>query len=285
MKISSGSSLATGAFVVRVKYAGETTTVEGLANTTIAFSTHDEAKRLTLEGGGMKADVSKQPAGKSMVILTSRASIEVKGTRFELTHSAGSTRVDMEEGVVKVARLSDGRSLNVKAGEYAEVAEGAQFAALPRVSNINLVSNPGFEEDGAGWEIQPESTIVFTRSGLHGSKAAEIKNGKAVRELKQRVPVQAGETYRVSVWAKLQDLHGSQGGPLSTAIQIFWLDAQQKQLRRDQRNSATGTQDWKQLSGEFAAPPQATHALIRLFAEDGLGTFWFDDCEFVRVQK
>jgi ferric-dicitrate binding protein FerR (iron transport regulator) len=285
MKIPAGSSLATGGFAIQVKYAGEATTLECLASTTIVFSAKDGAKSLTFDGGEIKADIGKQPAGKPMVILTSRASIEVKGTRFDLTQGSVSTRVDMDEGVVKFVRLSDGRSLEVKSGEYAEVAEGKEFTALPRPSSVNLVLNPGFEEDGASWELRPPSTVIFTRSGLHGSKAAEIKNGKAVRDLIQRIPVQGGATYKISVWTKLQDLRGFQGTPITAAFSVGWLDSQQKQLRLDRRNSAAGTQDWKQLSGEFTAPTQATHALIRLYAEDGSGTFWFDDCEVVRVQK
>lgn len=85
-------------------------------------------KRLLLESGVVTADVVKQKADEPFAIVTPHAEIEVVGTRFTVMVLAGSTRVEVAEGRVKVTRLSDQTSVAVEAGQSVTVTPAAQMS-------------------------------------------------------------------------------------------------------------------------------------------------------------
>jgi ferric-dicitrate binding protein FerR (iron transport regulator) len=83
-------------------------------------------RRVTVARGVLAADVAKQPDGRPMVFGTPHAAVEVVGTRFTLAVAAGVTRVEMEEGVVRLSRPAGGRDMEVRAGRIAVAAEGME---------------------------------------------------------------------------------------------------------------------------------------------------------------
>jgi hypothetical protein len=75
--------------------------------------------------------VASQRAGRRFIIRTPNALVEVIGTRFSTTAEEGSTRVQVEEGRVKLTRTDDGQSVTIAAGQYAVAAANTQLVALP----------------------------------------------------------------------------------------------------------------------------------------------------------
>jgi ferric-dicitrate binding protein FerR (iron transport regulator) len=82
------------------------------------------AKSLLLEKGAVAVATSDP-----MVVRTANAETEVLGTRFSISCSKDSTRLEVREGKVRLTRLSDRKSVEVTAGHSATVAPGAALAA------------------------------------------------------------------------------------------------------------------------------------------------------------
>jgi hypothetical protein len=140
------------------------TQVSGLSDGASGAHVSIQGKLIRLEHGVLRASVTKQPKDQPMVLLTNNAEIVVLGTKFTLTNSAGMTRLDVTEGLVRLKRLSDGFSVQVKAGEYAVVASGVQMAARPIptgpqsvfVKGVNLKGGP-VVIDGNLWMSHAEA--------------------------------------------------------------------------------------------------------------------------------
>ncbi len=71
-------------------------------------------KLLHLSGGSLSIDAQPQPAGKPLRVFTPSAEAEVLGTQFNVLANAYSTRLNVNEGLVKVKRLADGSTEQVK---------------------------------------------------------------------------------------------------------------------------------------------------------------------------
>lgn len=77
------------------------------------------AKSLRLECGSADVEAARQPPESPLVFHTNQARLTVLGTRFRLYAGQGDSRVELEEGKVQFERRSDGRSVEVGAGQYA----------------------------------------------------------------------------------------------------------------------------------------------------------------------
>lgn len=86
----------------------------------------DGAKRVQLERGEVRCDVARQPAGKSMRLLTDRAEAEVLGTQFTLSVDRARTRLVVEHGEISLRR-ADGETVRVRGGFLATVGDGVVF--------------------------------------------------------------------------------------------------------------------------------------------------------------
>ena len=74
----------------------------------------DGQKLLHLSGGSLSIDAQPQPDGKPLRVFTPSAEAEVLGTQFNVLANAYSTRLNVNEGLVKVKRLADGSTEQVK---------------------------------------------------------------------------------------------------------------------------------------------------------------------------
>jgi hypothetical protein len=93
-------------------------------------------KHFALGFGRLEAVVAHQRPFRPMKIATPQAEARVLGTRFTLTVTTNSTRLEVAEGKVRLTRASDGAVVNVHAGFYALAATNAELAALPATGNI-----------------------------------------------------------------------------------------------------------------------------------------------------
>ncbi len=90
------------------------------------------AKSLLLVRGSLTVRAVKQPGGRPMVLSTPHADVTVLGTQFRLTATADSTRLEVAEGRVKLARRPDGASVEVVAGYAATAAKGVPLESRPQ---------------------------------------------------------------------------------------------------------------------------------------------------------
>ncbi len=96
-------------------------------------------KRLLLTEGQLAADVTSQPDGKPMRVITPHAELTVLGTRFTAVTNSTGTRVDLEQGRLQFKRLSDGQVIDVQPGSYALALPRNEL--IPRLRSI-VVSTP-----------------------------------------------------------------------------------------------------------------------------------------------
>ena len=141
---------ATGVTVI--KYA-DGTRLEMARHTRLLGLTQVSGKRIGLAEGMIRFDVPRQPAGQPLVVATPQADVTVLGTRFTVTAAADRSRVDVEEGRVRLRRLADRATIDVPTGHFAVVAPGAEFAAVKPVKFVKGVNFNGTAVtiDGQRW--------------------------------------------------------------------------------------------------------------------------------------
>lgn len=91
---------------------GSTVTISGLSSLTVS---EQERKELHLQHGRLSANVAPQPLGKPMRIFTRTAELEVLGTQFNVDAESSATTLAVNEGVVRLKRLTDGKVVEVSA--------------------------------------------------------------------------------------------------------------------------------------------------------------------------
>lgn len=110
----------------------EDTKVRLHAGTDARFWQEHGAKRAHLEQGGMACEVARQADGRSMIITTPHAKLEVLGTRFNLT-AAEETSLTVDKGSVSLLELASDREIIVFAGSRA-VAKGPGPASYVEIT-------------------------------------------------------------------------------------------------------------------------------------------------------
>jgi ferric-dicitrate binding protein FerR (iron transport regulator) len=111
---SAGVALVRFADGTRVEISGEAKLHEKVTGKRAA------GKGVTLARGSLTADVAKQPAGQAFLFMTPHAEVQVLGTKLSIA-SGAETRVDVQEGQVRVANLKSGQAVTLAAGQGTEV--------------------------------------------------------------------------------------------------------------------------------------------------------------------
>jgi len=95
-------------------------------------------KSVFLERGSLTADVVRQPEGRPLIVITPLAEAKVLGTKFTLFAESSSTRLDVTEGRVEIARREDGAAAVVTADHFAVVARGTPVEARPAMAVVSF---------------------------------------------------------------------------------------------------------------------------------------------------
>ena len=128
-------TLSDGASVTVEFHDGSALTLTGRSTATIS---DDGQKSIDLREGSLSADVRPQPRGKPLLIHTPTAAMEVVGTRFDVESASASTRLNVNEGAVRLTRLVDGSVIEVPA-DYQAVASlvrGEKMASVKRAQPV-----------------------------------------------------------------------------------------------------------------------------------------------------
>jgi len=180
------------------------TTITLLSRSAATIS-EDGQKRVHLRGGGLSADVKPQRPDRPLLIHTPAAMLEVLGTRFDVDSDAANTRLSVNEGLVRMTRLVDGRVAEVTARHevVASLNRSEDFQVTPR-GRPEIIWLRDFAEgsaDVAGRWLAPE-----------GTAPARIAAQPALVPESSRGPV---TIHRVSVELPWRNLESVQVGPKS----------------------------------------------------------------------
>lgn len=178
-----GDRLTTGAGTATLRYRDGTRVV--LAAGSVAFVQEDtKGKRLRLDQGDLSAEVSRQPAGRPLVISTAAADVTVIGTTLTVASTGAETRVGVTTGTVRVDRGTD--SLAVPAGSFAIAATDAPLlvrAADSPIGQVHTVGNGQRYATPADLpDLQP-GDVVELHPGTHRGGWKVTDSGTALRPL------------------------------------------------------------------------------------------------------
>lgn len=211
-------TLATGSWARLAFKDGSEFTLSGRTELTIS-ETAAGAKQLHLREGQLSAEVKPQPDGLALILQTPSAEARVLGTQFNVSADAFTTRLAVNEGLVRVKQLADGRSVDVPADHevVAALEAAAEFAAAPRrqhtgswradiAGDATYGSVEGAGEQGGGepillakpllWKENPERPLLLHAAVLHAASCSG-----------QRPPVRLGEDTRLRIRGLLDRSH------------------------------------------------------------------------------
>jgi WD40 repeat protein len=144
-------------------------------------------KRVYLQSGLVEAAVTRQPAGRPMILTTPHAVIRVLGTRFSSAASGEATWVELEEGQVELTRTRDGKSVLVEKDRFAVAAlDDEPLVAQPLPPRITeaqtaVPAQPGqvqglaFSPDGATLAIASTDGTLTAWDRRRGQPRWSIK--------------------------------------------------------------------------------------------------------------
>lgn len=119
----------------------------------VDFSVTDGGKSLRVKSGQLTAKVAPQPDGKPLRILTPTAEVEVLGTILRLDTLAYRTGLTVDEGRVRLRRLTDGQAIEVPAHHRTE-------ASLHSSADLTVRKATA---PGVGWEIRSKDVTKARR--------------------------------------------------------------------------------------------------------------------------
>lgn len=211
--IVAGQGLESAAGRAGLAYA-DGTRIDLAAGTKVRSFSERGGKQIDLAQGVLSADVSKQPAGRPMIVVTPHGEARVVGTALRLVVSAESTRLEVREGKVRLSR--EGKSVDVAAGFYAvAAAELSKTRALP--ANRPLDADPALLghwkfDEGRGATFL-DSSFGANDGTIVGGAWAPGRQGAALRFdgaddvafVQGRFPL-SGNALTVAAWVKHESL-------------------------------------------------------------------------------
>ena len=214
-KLEEGQSLTGGTLemgavhsVVELRFRdGSIVSTAGPGVLTIA----DEGqKKLYLRSGVLSADVTKQPAGRPMIVVTPTARLEILGTRFELMVNPERSKVFVRQGLVRAVRSSDGQSVNIEGGHSAIASTEVQNDFISRRADQAVhLWNANLERD----HKQGEGEFISAMHRLRFEIRDALQQGTLTRD-------------------QIPDIYGERMAAITEAKGV--LKAEPKQISRSQ---------------------------------------------------
>lgn len=145
-------------------------------------------KRIAVSSGQFEVEVTPQPHGKPLIIQTPTSSIEVLGTRLEVTADAESTQVAVSSGKVALVRYSDSARIEIPAGKRSQASGSDQEPlSLKAVPELRGEWEADFDDElPDGWKCGkwlPEQGAVLAHPNPNkGYDKFSISSGNAWRD-------------------------------------------------------------------------------------------------------
>ena len=158
-------------------------------------------------------------------------------------------------------------------------------ASALSASGGNMLSNPGFENEAAGWgDFDRKAWRAAPGEGENGSTAMlyEVKEGHASMYPRQKVKLVPGKSYRYSVRVKHENLHLDDKRNNGVQICLVGRDAAGKQTCGRYLQGRRGTSDgwyemWELL---YDVPSNTVEGSFHISVWTGVkGKAWFDNAK------
>lgn len=173
---------------------GTTLTLAG--STLVTFSDHGQ-KKVYLRKGNVSANVAPQPDDLPLLVHTHAAVLEVLGTQFQVESKLASTALNVNEGKVRVRRLSDGSTVDVPANHRVIAAADRDLSlslAPSSVSHWESQLNLGPARTHGKWIPKSEDSDAKLRSIPY---TLTTRRGKTLTLYNTSFQVSSGEGPRV----------------------------------------------------------------------------------------
>jgi ferric-dicitrate binding protein FerR (iron transport regulator) len=189
-----------------------------------------EGKRVRIAQGAVAAQVAKQPPAEPMAFLTAHAECRVLGTRLALSVTAGSTRVEVREGLVRVIRKEDGATADLAGDHFAVAAKGVALTSKP-IAGARILLREVFDRAkwgpawaaggdlGSGFKVANEGGALSVRAA---QKVAGVAPAPAVPAdpLKGMVDSVARNAVMRGDWPRAAWLETRQPAPFSNEMPL-----------------------------------------------------------------
>jgi hypothetical protein len=165
---------------------------------------------------------------------------------------------------------------------------GAHESASTSPPNMQLLSDPGFENNGAGWQraFNGGRSIVGTQYYAGAKSLQMVVSNSYAREVYQDVAVTGGVSYDASAWVQTTGI-----GVAGARVVLLWLNTTAADplpagsiIRTDIVGTVGGSTNWTQLFGSYTAPLNAVMLRVQLYIgieADNSGTAWFDEVRLI----
>jgi hypothetical protein len=164
------------------------------------------------------------------------------------------------------------------------VDRGAHESQMMLPPGMQLLSDPGFENNGVGWQKATNGgrSIVSTQF-YSGTKSLQmVVSNSFSRAVYQDIAVTGGETYDASAWVRTSGIVAA-----GAKVSLLWLNTAAGDplppgsvIRTDVVGTLGGVNGWTQLFGRYSAPTNAIIVRVHLSVDvdpDNSGTAWFDE--------
>jgi hypothetical protein len=145
------------------------------ANTTVRLA-GTNGRSIELGAGRLFAEVAKQPPGRHVILRTPLARITVHGTAFELEAAPRLTRLDVTEGLVRMAHNNQDSELELAGGEFALAMPGRDLVGglQPVSGRDSSPAQKAGDRDPAAWPFASDSPWNTAISS--GAKFAAVQS-------------------------------------------------------------------------------------------------------------
>ncbi|HIK96473.1 MAG TPA: hypothetical protein EYG03_31410 [Planctomycetes bacterium] len=213
---------------VKLKFLdGSTVSLNG--SSVLTISDHGQ-KELRLREGSLSANVVAQPTGKPLRLFTPAATLEVLGTQFDVTADFNQTKITVNEGLVRVKRVTDGLFADVKADHslLATIEAQESLVATPITAPTSVwVANLAKDRSAGDW-ISAAHALRFeigraleageiTRDEIgqvYGKRLAQTRDDEG---LLKTVPRRTGRKEQPVIYLVSLNIPQRQGGPILLA--------------------------------------------------------------------
>ncbi len=173
------------------------TTVTISGRTLLTLSQNGQ-KIVRLRRGNLSADVAPQPIDHPMLVFTEAAELKVLGTEFNVEATTGATSLVVNEGLVRLKRLTDGKQIEVPARQ-------SVIASLEDESGLSPIRR---EAPVTAWQSDLNQDAVIGKwVSRHWMLGAKLKKAVANGQMTKSAAVNAYKTAASfddatgSVWA------------------------------------------------------------------------------------
>jgi hypothetical protein len=161
---------------------------------------------------------------------------------------------------------------------------GAHESASTTPPDMQLLSDPGFESNGSGWQkaFNAGRSIVSTQYYSGAKSLQMVVSSSYPREVYQDVTVTGGRSYDASAWVQTSGI-----GVAGAKVTLLWLNTTGADplpagsiIRTDVVGTVSGSTNWTHLFGNYTAPSNAIRVRVQLYMNietDNSGTAWFDE--------